>query len=62
VSKVNIATDLELALLDELGLPARVPNAALLALPAADLARGEAAVEAVVTDKIVNFLKSANRA
>jgi ketose-bisphosphate aldolase len=72
VSKVNIATDLELAALAGLGRPApaggqpqagqRLTNAAWRALPAADLARAAAAVEETVTDKIFNFLGSQGRA
>jgi fructose-bisphosphate aldolase class II len=62
VSKINIATDLEIALLAELGLPRRIPNEALLNLPAADLQRGAQAVQAVVVDKMVNFLGSDGKA
>ena len=72
VSKVNIATDLELAALAGLGRPApaggqpqagqRLTNAEWWALPAADLARAAAAVEETVTDKILNFLGSQGRA
>jgi fructose-bisphosphate aldolase class II len=62
VSKINIATDLEVALLSELGLPKRVPNAVLLGLPPSDLARGAEAVKRVVVDKMVNFLGSSGKA
>ncbi len=58
ISKVNIATDLELALLAELGRKERLTDAGMRALPAADLARGQRAVQAVVEEKIRNFLLS----
>ena len=58
ISKVNIATDLELALLAELGRTERLTDAGLRALPAADIARGQRAVQAVVEEKIKNFLMS----
>jgi fructose/tagatose bisphosphate aldolase len=58
ISKVNIATDLELGLLAELGRKERLTDAGLRALPAADLARGQRAVQAVVAEKIKNFLMS----
>ena len=59
VSKVNIATDLELAMLRALGLPERTSNAALAALPPELLASAEAAVEAAVLEKIADYLGSA---
>ena len=62
VSKVNIATDLEIALLESLGRTDRLTNAEIKALPADQLAKGRAAVEAVVVDKITNFLGSAGKA
>ncbi len=62
VSKVNIATDLELALLAELGLDARISDSALRAMPADALACSSAAVQTVVEDKIRNFLCSAGQA
>lgn len=62
VSKVNIATDLEIALLESLGRTERMTNAEIKALPAEQLAQGRAAVEAVVVDKIENFLGSAGKA
>lgn len=62
VSKVNIATDLEIALLEALGRTERMTNAEIKALPAEQLAQGRAAVEAVVVDKIENFLGSAGKA
>lgn len=62
VSKINIATDLEVALLDVLGLPKRIPNEELLTKYAQELPRGAEAVQAVVVDKMVNFLGSAGKA
>ncbi|MGZ4386195.1 MAG: class II fructose-bisphosphate aldolase [Gaiellaceae bacterium] len=62
VSKVNIATDLELALLRELGLTQRSSDPALRQLPAADLERGAGAVQRAVEEKIVHFLGSADHA
>ncbi len=62
ISKVNIATDLELALLAELGRTKRLTDAGLRALSAADLARGQRAVQAVVEEKITNFLLSRGHA
>ena len=58
ISKVNIATDLELALLAELGQTERIMNAPLWALPPQDLERGRQAVQRVVTEKITHFLGS----
>jgi len=62
VSKVNIATDLELALLGSLGLKERTTDAALRAFPAEELELGAQAVQQVVEDKIVHFLASDNHA
>lgn len=62
VSKINIATDLEVALLGVLGLPKRIPNEELLTKYAPELPRGAEAVQAVVADKMVNFLGSAGKA
>jgi ketose-bisphosphate aldolase len=62
VSKVNIATDLELALFEELGMKERVTDAALRGLPAEVLKRGVEAVQQVVVEKITHFLGSAGRA
>ncbi|MHB8628032.1 MAG: class II fructose-bisphosphate aldolase [Aggregatilineales bacterium] len=61
VSKVNVATDLELALLDSLGRTERMTNAECKALSSEDLQRGRSAVQAVVMDKMKNFLDSSNR-
>lgn len=62
VSKVNIATDLEQALLAVLGLPKRIPNTELLRQPPDLLAKGVEAVQGVVVDKMVNFVGSSNHA
>jgi fructose-bisphosphate aldolase class II len=58
ISKVNIATDLELALLAELGRTERLTDEGLRALPAADIARGQRAVQAMLEEKIKKFLLS----
>jgi fructose-bisphosphate aldolase class II len=62
VSKVNIATDLELAALAVLNRDKFMTNAEMNAQPADMLQRAQAAVQAVVEDKIVHFLRSAGRA
>jgi ketose-bisphosphate aldolase len=62
VSKVNIATDLELGALAALGREERLTDAAMSALPAAEIARAREAVAGVVDDKIRHFLGSAGRA
>ncbi|HMQ33723.1 MAG TPA: class II fructose-bisphosphate aldolase [Chloroflexaceae bacterium] len=62
VSKVNIATDLELAALAALGRAERLSDAAMSALPAEQLEAARAAVAATVADKMGNFLGSAGRA
>jgi fructose-bisphosphate aldolase class II len=61
VSKVNIATDLELALLEVTGEEKRGTNADLLRLSPGQLERGAEAVLGVVADKMTNFLGSSNR-
>jgi fructose-bisphosphate aldolase class II len=62
ISKVNIATDLELAVLDALGREERMSDAECRALPPEALESARAAVERVVIDKICNFLGSDGRA
>lgn len=62
VSKVNLATDLERAMLAALGSETRLVNADIEALPAAALARARAAVESVTREKISRVLLSAGRA
>jgi ketose-bisphosphate aldolase len=62
VSKVNIATDLEEAVLRTLGRKERMTNDECRNLPAAELQRAQAAVEETVVDKLRNFLGSAGKA
>jgi fructose-bisphosphate aldolase class II len=62
VSKVNLATDLELAMLAALGSEARLVNPQIEALAERDLARAQTAVEAAVREKIGAFLLSAAQA
>jgi fructose-bisphosphate aldolase class II len=62
ISKVNIATDLELALLAELGRTERLTDAGLRTLPATEIERGQRAVQRTVEDKITHFLLSADHA
>jgi fructose-bisphosphate aldolase class II len=59
VSKVNIATDLEVSLLEALGREERMTNAECKALSASEKERAQKAVEQTVIDKIENFLDSA---
>lgn len=58
VSKVNIATDLENALLAVLGRQQRMTNRELLALPPAQLDPALQAVENMVRMKIITFIQS----
>jgi ketose-bisphosphate aldolase len=62
VSKINIATDLEQAMLAALQRVARLSNAELDALAPGQLERAGEAVRAVVMEKIARFLGSAGRA
>jgi ketose-bisphosphate aldolase len=62
ISKVNFATDLEIALLAALGRENRLSNAEAKALPANQLAIARAAVQATVIDKITHYVRSANKA
>jgi ketose-bisphosphate aldolase len=62
VSKVNVATDLEIALLAALGREKFMTNSEFSTLPPEQVAIARAAVEATVIDKIVNFLGSAGTA
>jgi fructose/tagatose bisphosphate aldolase len=62
ISKVNIATDLEHALLTALGRSERMTDAECSDLPEAERRIGEAAVERVVIEKIREFLGSEGRA
>jgi ketose-bisphosphate aldolase len=62
VSKINIATDLENAMLAALGREKRLLDREFQALPEEDKALALQAVENVVADKMENFLFSAGRA
>ncbi|MBD2872530.1 class II fructose-bisphosphate aldolase [Paenibacillus arenilitoris] len=62
VSKVNIATDLELSFLSAIGREERIANEACKALPDETLAKGREAVERTVADKIGAFLGSRGKA
>ncbi|MFD1733189.1 hypothetical protein ACFSC4_21785 [Deinococcus malanensis] len=59
---MNIATDLENALLAAMGGLGRMTSAELDAQDPALLARGLSAVNAEARDKILNFVRSAGRA
>jgi ketose-bisphosphate aldolase len=61
VSKVNIATDLELAALSALGRDCHLTDAEMNALSGEEKSRVRAAVEQTVTDKITNFVRSNGR-
>ncbi|WP_240741833.1 class II fructose-bisphosphate aldolase [Deinococcus sp. KSM4-11] len=62
ISKMNVATDLENALLAAMGGLPRMTSAELDALEPALRARGLAAVKAEARDKIEHFVRSAGRA
>ena len=62
VSKVNIATDLEHAMLTALGRTERLSDAACRALPADQMRLAQDAVERTVIEKIRTFLLSAGKA
>ena len=62
VSKVNIATDLEDALLKAIGREERMTNAECKALPPEMREKAQAAVEATVIKKIQEFLYSEDKA
>ena len=62
VSKVNIATDLELAALDALGRDSHLTDSEMNSLSFEEISLARAAVEQTVTDKINNFLRSRDRA
>jgi ketose-bisphosphate aldolase len=62
VSKINIATDLELGFLKALGRKDRLTNTELKTIPIPDLQQALSAVEAVVEDKILHFLGSQGHA
>ena len=62
ISKVNIATDLELAFLGSLGLTKRGDNGWSLALASRDLDTGRSAVRKLVEEKIIRYLHSDRKA
>ncbi len=62
ISKVNIATDLELAALAVLNRNTHLTDEEMNALPETLLTRAQAAVEQVVRDKILHFLHSSGQA
>ncbi len=62
ISKVNIATDLELSALAALGLEKYILDAEMLKLPAEQLKQAQAAVIATVSDKMIHYLNSSGRA
>ncbi len=62
ISKVNIATDLELSLLNSLNREERMTNEECKALPNELKQIGQAAVERTVIEKIEKFLNSAQKA
>lgn len=62
VSKVNLATDLERAMLAALKSRERLVDAQIAALSAGDLERAQAAVEQVVQEKIRSYLLSEGQA
>src|SRR5215216_6234864 len=61
VSKVNIATDLELSALASLGRDHYLTDPEMNALSSEDKALARAAVEQTVRDKMLNFVQSAGR-
>ncbi|NMB45179.1 MAG: class II fructose-bisphosphate aldolase [Firmicutes bacterium] len=62
ISKVNIATDLEVAFLESIGRSERLTNDACCNLAPDLLRTGQKAVENVVVDKIMHFLGSGAKA
>jgi ketose-bisphosphate aldolase len=62
VSKMNIATDLEMAALAALGRDRFLTDAEMNALPTDQLEKAQAAVYDVVCDKMKNFVRSAGQA
>lgn len=62
ISKVNIATDLELAFLESLGRKERGDNKWSMTLPPKELALGREAVQRLVEEKITHYLHSDGKA
>ena len=62
IRKVNIATDIELAMLEVVGRTGHMTEAELNACPAQTLQAACCAVEALVKDRIANYLLSEGKA
>lgn len=62
ISKVNIATDLEQALLATLGREERMTNTECKSLSSAEIQKGRDGVRAIVIEKMEKFVLSANHA
>ncbi len=62
ISKVNIATDLELAMLQALGLPKWIPNAECKTMSRGEIELGRAAMEQTVIEKMTDYVMSRGRA
>ena len=62
MTKINIATDLELCFRKVLGEPERLTNAQIDAISPERLAPAGKAVQALVEDRIENYVMSAGRA
>ena len=62
ISKVNIATDIELAFLAGIGREKRLSNKECNELPDAIFKQGAASVHELIEDKIKNYLRSDNKA
>jgi fructose/tagatose bisphosphate aldolase len=62
VSKINIATDLEAALYNEIGIKERLTESDFNLLDKFEINRGSQAVQKVVETKISDFLVSKGRA
>lgn len=61
VSKVNIATDLELAALGALSRDSYLTDSEMNAFSPEEITRARAAVQQTVTDKMTNFLRSSGK-
>ena len=60
ISKINVATDLELGMLAAIGREGRLTNREFMDLPEKEIEKGLAGVQAVVENKINQFLGSQN--
>jgi fructose-bisphosphate aldolase class II len=61
ISKVNIATDLEMAAMEAIGRDSALTSPEMGTLQKEKLTMAQAAVENVVTDRILNYLGSDRR-